>query len=238
MTSGAFRAVLNWGDRVQDLDIFSIFRVSKYIECNVYFGSKSCVSTKLETDNKNYGNAGGETILVEKLGKYNYVFAVNKYQDRSNGVVVGEYNESTDDYQEENIPATVNTTPITASNAKVYVYSPHYLNSIIDINISSNINQSNVIGDFKPNESYNWWVLFCIDGTNGMESLKLVNKFMASQPTSKFCDDILKPPTTTSTTKTSTSNNSTSTTSSTKTTNSSASTSFEFMKNKKSKKMK
>lgn len=127
---------------------------------------------------------------MDNLGKFFYVFAVNKFQDRSNGKVQGEFNESNGKYDETNIPAPIDSTSISASNAKVFLYSPNYLSPILDINIPSEVNDSNVIGVYDNSKTYNWWILFCVDGTKGISSLRLVNRFSDTQPNSVFCSDL------------------------------------------------
>ena len=185
---GVLRLVLNWGDQYEDLDLFSFFAVNKWIECRIFFGNKNCVMTKLVTDNSHAGQKGGETMSVERLGNFKYTFAVNKFQDRSRGIVKGEYNENTKAYDDSN-PAPWSDSKITQSKAKIAIYSPHYLNAIVSLDIPTSLNSFNTVGEYDPEKYYDWWVLFCLDGGEGMDSLKVVNKFVPYQPSGKFCKD-------------------------------------------------
>lgn len=189
MPNEVFKVTLNWGTQVKDLDLFAMFRVDKNTDCNIFFGSKKCASATLDTDNKEFGNNGGESLTVQKLGSFNYTLAVNKYQDRSNGEISGEFNEETNEYNRATQVDPIDTTPISISNANVYVYSPYYLYPILSISIPETISQDNVIGTYSQNNDYNWWVLFCLDGSQGLNSLTLVNKFADKQPTSSFCQN-------------------------------------------------
>ena len=185
---GVLRLILNWGDEVEDLDLFTFFNVNKYIECRIFFGNKNCVQTELLTDNSKNGAKGGETLSVDSLGSFKYTFAVNKFQDRSRGIVKGEYNENTKTYDNSN-PVPWSSTKITDSRAKVAIYSPHYLNAIVSLDIPTNVNMFNTVGEYDKNKFYDWWVLFCLDGKEGMDSLKVINRFVSYQPSGKFCSE-------------------------------------------------
>ena len=39
------------------------------------------------------------------------------------------------------------------------------------------------IGDYK------YWIGFCIDGSVGISSLKIINKFTENKPSQFFCED-------------------------------------------------
>ena len=180
---------MNWSKDITDLDLFSMFRVNKNIDCNVFFASRNCVSSTLLTDNKQKGSDGGETLEIKQLGAFNYTYAVNRFQDRSGGLVNGEYNEATEEYN-DNDPQPRDKTPIILSRARINLYSPHYKNAIGEIVMPDRINQSTVIGTYNANAYYDWWILFCIDGSNGIDTLKVINKFSFKQPSSSYCTDI------------------------------------------------
>lgn len=147
------------------------------------------MSTEFLSENSEYGNSGGESITINELGKFNYLFAVNKIQDLSNGRIYGEYNESSGRYDYDKIIVQKDDNPITKSKAKVKVFSNKYINSLIEITIPSSISKETVIGEYSKEKNYNWWVVFCIDGKNGIDSLKVINKLMSTEPTFEFCED-------------------------------------------------
>ncbi len=50
---GKLRFVLSWPYAPKDLDIHSIFKISRFSQCEIYFGARNCLGTTLDVDNLN-----------------------------------------------------------------------------------------------------------------------------------------------------------------------------------------
>lgn len=183
------RIVLNWGEMVKDLDLFAMYRPSKSISCVVFFGTTACTGSVFQTVHNNYGNIGGESLTFNRLGKFNYTFAVNNFIDTTGGVIKGEFNEETKSYNND-VDIVIKETKLEESKGKVSFISPNYEFPLLELKVPTSINDMNTVEPFNKDTKYNWWVLFCLDGSNGINSLKVVNKFSSKQPTSIFCDEL------------------------------------------------
>ena len=190
--------MLSWPNGPKDLDLYSIFRVNSRSRCEVFFGKKICVGVELDVDNLDGGKMGVETITISSLGNYNYIFAVNKYIDLSNGVAEGE---------EEGIPQLDDSNPTIAtsssrqfvpdlplhkSEAKISIYTSNFSGPVLELIIPDTIKKSNVLTDSEDEREYIWWYGFCINGTTGISSLKTINKLSKDKPTITFCDNYMK----------------------------------------------
>lgn len=185
------RIVLNWGDAVKDLDLFSMYRPSKSISCVVFFGTPACSGSVFQTVHNNFGNIGGESLTFNRLGKFNYTFAVNNFIDTSGGVIKGEFNEQTNSYNSD-VEIVVKETKIEDSRGRISFISPNYEFPLLELKVPTSINEFNTVEPYNKDEKYKWWILFCLDGSKGINELKVVNKFSSKQPTSIFCDELGK----------------------------------------------
>jgi hypothetical protein len=196
---GQIRFVLSWPNGPKDLDIYAMFKVSKLSKCDVYFGRKSCVGAALDVDNRKGGKLGVETITINSLGKYIYMFVINKYIDNSQGVAAG---DSTNIMQlDDNNPVTSTTSTLSkvpdntlaGSLGTISVYAPNFAGPVYQLTVPDDIKASNVLtGNVDDAKNFNWLLAFCLDGTKGLSSLKTVNKFSKTKPDFTTCEGLFK----------------------------------------------
>ncbi len=193
MTDNSLRFVLSWESSPKDLDIHALFQLSRMQKCEVYFAKKDCVGVTLDVDNLDGGTNGVETITINTLGNYIYTITVNKYVDNSNGVAPGENNVNEDNNTPYRSPTVWANIPLYQSKAKVSVYAPGFSDPIKIISVPIIVDDTTVYGVMETNnpESYDWWIVFCFDGSEGIDSIVTVNKFKFSKPTLKDCSNII-----------------------------------------------
>ena len=75
---GEIRFVLSW-ESPMDLDIHSIFRISNFQKCEVYFGRSQCLGTELNSDIFRGEGTRYNTMTISTLGNYIYTIAVHNY---------------------------------------------------------------------------------------------------------------------------------------------------------------
>ena len=180
---GEMRVVLTWMDGPSDVDIHSMFKVTKKQRCHVYFGNKECVGVEMEEDNIKGGRNGVETITINTLGKYVYTFYVHKYVDSTNGNADGEertksFMPDKNEYKDE-----INGMRLCESKAKVDVYGVGYSAPIATFKVG--IAQC----DMEEQKEYKYWMLFCLNGSEGVSSLKGINELMEDAPSYTYCED-------------------------------------------------
>jgi hypothetical protein len=196
---GQIRFVLSWPNGPKDLDIYTLFKVSKLSKCEIYFGRKSCVGAALDIDNRKGGKLGVETVTISTLGKYNYMVLINKYIDSSQGRADGEstivvpLDDSNPITSSSSTLSKVPDTTLAGSLGTVSVYSPNFNSPVFKLTIPNEIKNTNVVNSApgEPKE-FNWWIAFCLDGTKGLNSLKTVNKFSRTKPDISYCENLLK----------------------------------------------
>ena len=179
----SYKIVLEWPNAPNDLNIYSFFKVKKNDQCEVFFGNKNCKHVIMDTDNYNNGTQGTQTIIIDKLGEYIYTFAVNQFEINDNPKLRGEnkvkgadnkapeprYPEFIRKYEENN-----DNNKFTAS---VKIYQNNMKREIykLDVNTSSKLK---------------WWKVFCINGKEGISSLKTTNKISGNDPTFEECEEL------------------------------------------------
>ena len=177
---GKIRIVLSWPDGPADLDIHSLFKVTKIRKCHVYFGNKDCTGLNLDVDNTKGGKNGVETITINSLGNYIYSFYVHKYVDGSQGNAVGENRIDSVPVGGDYEKPVDNTKSLFNSEAKIIVYGAGYRAPIATFEIKT---------AKEENDDYRYWNVFCLDGKQGVDSLKAVHELSIEAPSYTFCDD-------------------------------------------------
>lgn len=195
---GKLRFVLSWPNGPKDLDIHSIFKISRFAKCEVYFGKRDCVGVTLDTDNFNSGASGVETITINNLGKYYYTFAVHKYVDISGGQAQGDNPVPGSDAQAQignNTKPAVPDLPLALSGAKISVYAYGFKAPIYNLKVPNVATAATTLdGTAGDANSYGWWLGFCLNGNEGINSLSIVNKLSADKPDSKVCESLYTTP--------------------------------------------
>jgi hypothetical protein len=196
--AGKIRFVLYWPDGPIDLDLHSIFRVSRFSKCEVYFGKKECLGTELNTENSIGGKYGVEAITLNTLGNYVYTFAVNKYIDSSNGLAQGDnvvpgaldtVNLSNNTIKYNSL---VKNYPISRSNARISVYVNGYKDAIYKLVVPQQ-SADTIIDNSSNTDPHNWWLAFCMNGKIGLNSLTPINKLSITKPNFSYCENIYEP---------------------------------------------
>ena len=184
---GSTRFVLSWPNGPQDLDIYSDFILSRFRKCRVFFGRRECGGLKLDVDNFRGGRNGVETISLETMGTYKYLFMVSKFEDVSNGVAP---NENADPNRKVEETSKVPDLNLIDSKATISIYVADFEYAIMQISVPSFISDLTVMDPKTKYEAqqYDWWIAFCIDGTKGMNSLKVINKLDSKSSNSSICD--------------------------------------------------
>jgi len=190
--------VLSWPNGPKDLDLYSIFKVNSRSRCEVFFGKKLCVGVELDVDNLDGGKMGVETITISSLGNYNYIFAVNKYIDLSNGLAEGEeegisqLDDSNPLIETKSTRQIVPDLQLYKSEAKISVYSSNFIGPVLELIVPDTIKKDNILSDSIEDKGFIWWYGFCLNGTNGISSIKTINKLSKEKPTLSFCDNYIK----------------------------------------------
>lgn len=179
---GTLRFVLSWPDGPSDLDLHSSFKVSSSKKCHVYFGNKNCVGSSLDVDNTKGGKNGVETITINELGNYIYMFYVHRYADRSNGVATGETTAPGFNPSSSSSQTNTSGTELYQSFAKISIFGYGYHTPIASIDV----NTANTNG----NSQGKYWAVLCLNGKQGIQSLKVVNTILTSQPNLSTCEGL------------------------------------------------
>jgi hypothetical protein len=195
---GKIRIVLSWPDAPADLDLYSIFKTGKFTKCMVFFGKTMCSKTRIDVDNKLGGKKGAETITIDILEKYIYTFAVRKYVSTAkDNLAPGEQRVAgapmTSDYNYQFLPDSerpelIANVTLAESNAKISIFVNGFKNAIREITIPINVEANLLLESDKNNKYYDWWVPFCLNGSVGMESLKVINKLTSQIPKEAYCE--------------------------------------------------
>ena len=183
---GQIRFVLSWPDAPADLDIHSIFKISRTAKCEVFFSKKECAGVDLDVDNLKGGKNGVETITIREIGKYIYTFAVHRYIDISQGQNLGETPIA--DSPNDTTKTNIDPIPLANSKATVTVYGKGFTGPLFSVSVPELPNEGE---DTNP-ENYNWWTVFCLDGSNGINSIAAINKLSVVKPTFQSCENYYK----------------------------------------------
>ena len=192
---GKIRIVLSWPNAPADLDVYSFFRTTSRRKCTVFFGKKKCKGLRLDVDNNMGGRKGAETITINLLENYIYTFIVRKYVDASvNGLGPGE--ERVDGAPEEDYakPDVLPNIPIHESKAKLKIFVGGTQQNILSIAVPGSASEDNLLTDSdkedSKNKKFDWWHVFCLDGSQGLKSLKTVNKLTVDSPRNTYCEEL------------------------------------------------
>ena len=190
--AGKIMVKLEWESKPNDLDLICRFKVSEKDYCYTFFGNERCVETSFYTDAKNGEGKYSEIIEVEEFSDYMYLFYVRKYYDESNGEAKNERkingvdmnrNLNFTDLYKNNNETLVN------SNAKLLIYSNGLKYSTIRIDINDHINENlSIENSYKEEDNKGiYWVGFCINGKEGINSIKIINKISKIEPAKNIC---------------------------------------------------
>ena len=182
--SGKIVVKLEWKNKPPDLDLICRFQAAKDNYCYTFFGNKKCVETEYFLDSRQPNEISSEIIEINKFSKYIYLFYVRKYFDSTNGstqnelkkdgVEIGPYINYTDidiNYNEY----------LNNSMANILVYTNGFKIPALKINVPGFIkNEDNT-------SEYIYWSAFCINGLEGISSLKVINQMMQNEPPKNIC---------------------------------------------------
>jgi hypothetical protein len=184
--SGKIAVRLDWDIKPPDLDLVCRFEVKKDLYCYTFFGNKKCVASEYFLDSREPNIISSEIIEISEFSQYVYLFYIRKYFDNSNGktlnenkkegVEVGEYKNYTDmsiKYNEY----------LNNSNAKLLVYSNGFKVPAVKISIPGFIENT----DNNKTSEFKYWAGFCVNGKEGINSLKIVNQMMEGEPSKDIC---------------------------------------------------
>lgn len=194
--TGQLRVVLSWPDAPSDLDLYSYFRTTTYTACTVFFGENHCNHLILNADNNKGGRKGAETITLNLQQNFIYTFVARKYIDKSNGHLENEIRVEGAPEIIYNKPKKSRDIPMDKSKAKISFYGFGFSQKIFEINIPENIDKENLVypeEEFdrkNDDQDFNWWLAFCFDGSQGVKSIKIVNKLSRKEPDFTFCENL------------------------------------------------
>ena len=184
---------LEWENNPPDLDLICRFNVTNYIYkkktnfCYTFFGNRKCINTHYEFDNKRGGKNGAEIVEINSVEDYNYFFYVRKYFDISNNTAINEFKINDVEYDLDY------NKDIDNDIFKFYHDSDEFLkNSSAKLSLYANGLSIPAIIIYIPNENieeyeYNYWAGFCFNGKEGLNNLKIINKFYENEPPKNIC---------------------------------------------------
>ena len=190
--SGKLVVKLEWDYKPPDLDLICRFQVKKNHYCYTFFGNKKCVETEYFHDSREAKEISSEIIEISEFSEYLYFFYVRKYFDSSNGKTK---NEKKKDGVE--IGPYINYTDIDIKNneylnntsARLLIYTNGLRVPAIKINIPGleNKNETQTKNQTENQKEYIYWAGFCINGKEGISSLKVVNKILNNEIPKDIC---------------------------------------------------
>eukprot|EP01017_Pseudomicrothorax_dubius_P051188 TRINITY_DN980_c0_g2_i1.p1 TRINITY_DN980_c0_g2~~TRINITY_DN980_c0_g2_i1.p1 ORF type:complete len:1161 (+),score=354.03 TRINITY_DN980_c0_g2_i1:113-3595(+) len=198
-STNQLRTVLEWKSSVLNLDLFVTFNVQNAKSCEVSHFNPYCVGTQFENQNNVGGQNGSESILINELGQYNYLFFVAPGTApkgvKNNNTRVAELNN--------------NDNKVTNSFAQVRVYT----NSADEATYTFEVPGGGSLlytKDYKPleniptkkkadgktivDETKLIWLAFCMKGDIGPRSIVPLNRYWPvpahkpETPTAEICD--------------------------------------------------
>ena len=184
--SGKIVVKLEWGSKPLDLDLICRFKVQQNLYCYTFFGNNKCGETEYFLDNKTPEESSSEIIEITEFSDYIYLFYVRKYFDYSNGKTQNEYKiEGVEDFKNVTEMYTLYDENLTNIPANIYIYSNGYKIPAIKIQTPDD----SVINDNSNNDNkYIYWAAFCINGKEGINSLKIINQFLLDEPEKDICN--------------------------------------------------
>jgi len=85
-------------------------------------------------------------------------------------------------------PELIANVTLAESNAKISIFVHGFKNAIREITIPVNVEANLLLESDKNKKYYDWWVPFCLNGSVGMESLKVINKLTSQIPKEAYCE--------------------------------------------------
>ena len=183
--SGKLVIKLEWDSKPPDLDLICRFQASKNLFCYTFFGNKKCGKTEFFQDNRLPDEISSEFIEISEFSDYLYLFYVRKYYDNSNGKTMNELRiEGVEDDKKMNFTEMyeINDKYLNDTSARIYIYSNGFKIPAITIPLPE-FNED----IYDNNEEYIYWAAFCINGKEGINSLKIVNKYTKNEPGLNIC---------------------------------------------------
>ena len=190
--SGKIVVKLEWDFKPPDLDLICRFQVKKNHYCYTFFGNKKCVETEYFQDSREAKEISSEIIEINEFSEYLYFFYVRKYFDTSNGKTKNEKKK-----EGVEIGPNINYTELDIkyneylnnTSARLLIYTNGLRVPAVKINIpgfeNNKENQTN--NQAKNQTEYNYWAGFCINGREGISSLKIVNKIYKNEISKDIC---------------------------------------------------
>ena len=185
--------VVQWEGK-GDVDLHAKFRTKNNYFCRVFFGNSWCMGVNYYKDSYDVYKHGVEKIVIKEPGKYIYMIYLHQYLDISRGYAHGEekikgvdydmetyyeaLNESEQLFNKEN---ETNSIINTISNIGITIYSPGYRIPIQTIYADK---------AFNNNSENKFWIALCINGIQGLNSLKIVDKYTNEEPNMSICDNL------------------------------------------------
>ena len=185
--SGKIVVKLEWDLKPPDLDLICRFQVTQNYYCYTFFANHKCGETEFFIDNRFPEKMSSEIIEITEFSDYLYLFYVRKYFDNSNGKTQNELKiagvENINDMNHTEKYILYNEY-LNNTSANIYIYSNGYKIPAIKINIPDfELNENNI-----TNKEYIYWAAFCINGNEGINSLKVINQFMQDEPAKNICN--------------------------------------------------
>ena len=185
--SGKVVVKLEWDYKPPDLDLICRFQVKKNHYCYTFFGNKKCVETEYFQDSREPKEISSEIIEINEFSEYLYFFYVRKYFDisdgktknekKKDGVEIGPYINYID------IDIKYNEY-LNNNSARLLIYTNGLRVPAIKINIPGFENNET---QMENQTEYNYWAGFCINGKEGISSLKVVNKIFKTEIPKDIC---------------------------------------------------
>ena len=182
--SGKIIIRLEWDNKPPDLDLFCRFQASKEHYCYIFFGNKECGETEYYIDNREPKEISSEIIEIKEFSEYIYFFYVRKYYDNSNGTTRNEFKK-----EGVEITPQINYTELNEKYdedlnnivARLLIYTNGFKIPALKISLPGYIKDEN----FKS--EYIYWNAFCINGKEGINSLKIINELSQNEPSKNIC---------------------------------------------------
>ena len=184
--SGKIVVKLEWDLKPPDLDLICRFQVTQNYYCYTFFANHKCGETEFFIDNRFPEKMSSEIIEITEFSDYLYLFYVRKYFDNSNGKTQNELKiagvENINDMNHTEKYILYNEY-LNNTSANIYVYSNGYKVPAIKIGVPNfELNEIN-----NKDKEYIYWAAFCINGKEGINSLKIINQFMQDEPDKNIC---------------------------------------------------
>ena len=183
--SGQIMVKLEWDLKPPDLDLICRFQVTKNHYCYTFFGNKVCGETKFFIDNRLPEQMSSEIIEISEFSDYLYLFYVRKYFDNSKGKTQNQFkiegveNDKDMDHTET---YTLFDEYLNNTSSNIYIYSNGYKIPAIKIPIPDY-----EVNDDNTDKEYIYWAAFCINGNEGINSLRIINQYMQNEPAKNIC---------------------------------------------------